>query len=196
MPDAERVVLPTDPEKAAEPRWSDVRGIVDFLVRIKDTMQNWRDNTQAELPGYRDRICTIRLKRDEGGLNLEMRTETIARLLGFGKEAGEKLVKKFDFGEHRWVRFITWMPLVQGGLQKADENFEAFGKDLAAGMPEARYFRTAYPSQWCLPAQEATQALLAVTKGWGPPPPDGRFTFEVQEGGPAPRPVMRIVPDV
>jgi len=83
------VVLPADPAEPARPRWSEVRGGVDFLVRIKDTMQNWRDTTQAELPGYRERICQIRLTRKEGGLNLDMDPDAIQRLVGYGEIAGD-----------------------------------------------------------------------------------------------------------
>ena len=191
-PDARPVVLPDDPEQAAEPRWSDVQGISDFVFRIKDTMQNWRDNTQAELPGYRDRICKIRLTRDEGGLNLDMAPETIERLVGHGATAGETLLKQFDFAEHRWIRFISWMRLVQFGLQDVDTKFEDFCDELTKGMPGARSFRDVYPSEWCPPAGKETRKLLKVTDKWGPPP---KHTFEV-EGGPAPEPVMRIVPDV
>ena len=35
-------------------------------------MQNWRDNAQSQLPGFRDRIVKIKLGPEEGGLNLNM----------------------------------------------------------------------------------------------------------------------------
>jgi predicted acylesterase/phospholipase RssA len=191
-PDAPFVFLSTDPEAPTQPRWSDVRGIGDFVVRIKDTMQNWRDTTQAELPGYRERICQIRLTRDQGGLNLDMDPETIARLVERGETAGTLLRDEFHFDEHRWIRFLTAMRLVQPGLQDMNAKFGGFDAELAAGMPQARSFRAAYPSEWSPPAGEATRRLLEVAARWGPPPLT--FTFDA-EGGPRPRPVMRIGPD-
>ena len=173
------VVLPTDPAEPARPRWSEVRGGVDFLVRIKDTMQNWRDTTQAELPGYRERICQIRLTRKEGGLNLDMDPDAIQRLVGYGEIAGDRLREEFSFGEHRWIRFLTAMRLLQPVLQDAATKFDGFADELAAGMPEARSFRAAYPAAWCPPAGDATRSLLAVARGWGPPP---AFSFDAEEG--------------
>jgi predicted acylesterase/phospholipase RssA len=70
----------------------DLRG---FLTALKDAMQNWRDNTQSELPGSRERIERIRLGRGEGGLNLTMEQEQIDRLTKYGEIAGQRLVTLF-----------------------------------------------------------------------------------------------------
>jgi predicted acylesterase/phospholipase RssA len=191
-PDAKYVFLPPDPEAPTQPRWSDVRGLADFIVRIKDTMQNWRDSTQAELPGYRERICQIRLTRDQGGLNLKMEPETIERLIERGEEAGTKLRDEFRFDEHRWIRFLTAMRLLEPGLQDVAAKYDDFDVELAAGMPAARSFRSAYPADWCPPAAEATLKLLQVAGEWGAPPK--AFSFD-RKGGPTPRAVMRIGPE-
>ena len=52
--------------------------LAHFLVAIKDAMQNWRDNAQASLPGFRDRIVSLKLAQGEGGLNLAMDAAKIA----------------------------------------------------------------------------------------------------------------------
>ena len=44
----------------------------EFAISIKDAMENWRDNTQARMPGFRERIIHIKLSSGEGGLNLAM----------------------------------------------------------------------------------------------------------------------------
>ena len=165
---------------------------MDFVGRINDAMQNWRDSTQAELPGYRERICQIRLTRDQGGLNLDMDPETIARLVERGEEAGTKLRDEFRFKEHQWIRYLTAMRLLQPGLQDVAAKFGGFDEELAAGMPAARSFRAAYPADWCPPAAAATQKLLEVAAVWGPPPLT--FSFDA-DGGPTPRAVMRIGPE-
>ena len=187
----ELVVLPADPSVPAVPRWSSVTSVGDFALRIKDTMQNWRDTTQAELPGYRERICQIRLLRGQGGLNLDMDPDVVARLLDRGRLAGCRLREEFSFAEHRWVRYITGMRLLQAVLQDVDGKFGGFAGDLAAGVPEARSFREAYPADWCAAAGDATRALLDVASEWGRP---AQLTFD-SEGGPMPRAALRVAPE-
>jgi hypothetical protein len=76
-------------------RWPEAHGIEGvgrFLRAIADTMQNWVDNTQTRVPGFRDRIVHISHDHDEGGLNLAMPPETLARLATRGQCAGQRLV--------------------------------------------------------------------------------------------------------
>jgi hypothetical protein len=46
-----------------------VRSIIGFVATIVRTMQNWRDESQLAMPGFRDRIV-IRYAPDETGLTL------------------------------------------------------------------------------------------------------------------------------
>ena len=41
-------------------------------------MQNWVDNQQTRVPGYRDRIVHISHTDNEGGMNLAMPPEVLA----------------------------------------------------------------------------------------------------------------------
>src|SRR5688500_16302680 len=59
------------------------------------TMQNWNDNMQARVPGFRDRIVHISHTHDEGGLNLNMDAAVVQRLADRGAAAGEKVVDRF-----------------------------------------------------------------------------------------------------
>jgi hypothetical protein len=68
-----------------------------FVGSIMNTMQNWRDNLQAASPGYRDRIVSVELCQDEGGLNLNMPEELIKSLNQRGDKAAELLLTDFDF---------------------------------------------------------------------------------------------------
>src|SRR5207237_5031809 len=52
------------------PEYKPFARLTDFLGAIWNTAQNFRDNTQAMLPSYRERIVNIRFVDDEGGLNL------------------------------------------------------------------------------------------------------------------------------
>lgn len=109
--------------------WKTLRSMGDFAVAIKDAMQNWRDNTQAQLPGFRERIIHIKLDRGEGGLNLAMKEEKITELSNRGKEAGIRLVTLFSgspaapaqptswWDEHRFTRFRVVMSVLEQHLR-------------------------------------------------------------------------------
>ena len=44
--------------------------LTGFFGAILNAMQNWADNMQTQLPGYRDRVVHISLKPDEGGMGI------------------------------------------------------------------------------------------------------------------------------
>jgi hypothetical protein len=91
-----------------------------------NAMQNWNDTTQSVLPGYRDRIVTVFLDDDEGGLNLDMPANVLQRLKARGTAAGALLAERFaapsvlapglgamGWENHRWLRFRTTMGALQ-----------------------------------------------------------------------------------
>jgi hypothetical protein len=90
-----------------------------FAAAIARTMQNWVDNAQMRMPGYRDRIVTIYLAAREGGMNLQMDGELIDSLGERGRQAAELLVARYaDDGaagwhNHRWVRHRSLMAMLE-----------------------------------------------------------------------------------
>ena len=62
--------------------------MVQFGNRLKDCLQNWADNAQTHVPGYRDRIVEVLHTKDEGGMNLDMGPDAIAGLALRGRCAG------------------------------------------------------------------------------------------------------------
>ena len=169
-----------------------------FGGQIKDTMQNWRDNLQTELEGYRERVCEVRFKADEGGLNLKMAPPAIQALMERGFEAGGKLAMALpmtvppkqptpNWLRHCKVRFDTLMWLQQKGLWEFRDRSDAFLDALKAGgltSPERE--------KWAAEAVKQTEKLLDCAGNWGPPPehvvdftPEAAFESE---------PVMRVVP--
>jgi predicted acylesterase/phospholipase RssA len=108
--------------------------LAGFLGAILNTLRNWRDQTQARVPGYRDRIATIHLLRNEGGINLNMSTEVIARLSKRGELAGTRLRQRFNPGEgdgsglnwvnQRWIRYRSFMSVFETMLAKFKRGFE------------------------------------------------------------------------
>jgi predicted acylesterase/phospholipase RssA len=107
-------------------RLDSAQSLSGFFGLILNTMQNWRDNAQCLLPGYRDRIVTVFLAPDEGGLNLDMPKDLIDRLAARGTAAGNALVESFGhpgtnnrWNAHRWARFLS----VSGMMSTATNQF-------------------------------------------------------------------------
>ena len=100
-------------------------------------MQNWNDNTQSVLPGYRDRIVTVFLSADEGGLNLDMPPAVLARLRDRGAAAGTLIASRFkepsllppggavmNWENHRWLRYRSAMGSLKAYLSKFAKGYD------------------------------------------------------------------------
>lgn len=96
--------------------------------------KNHRDNAQALLPSYRERVVTVLLADNEGGLNLNMSAEVVRRLMEYGTEAGQRLAESFDFDAHRWTR----LRIV---LARLEEQLRAVHADLGAAGDYRRLLR-------------------------------------------------------
>ncbi|MDM7932904.1 patatin-like phospholipase family protein [Tabrizicola sp.] len=115
--EARRITLPTTPDSGGRlmPTQS-FKGLAGFVMAAFDSAKDWQDSLQSVLTGYRERIVTVALKPDEGGLNLEMPATVIDTLTGFGGQAGDAILDAFDLKEHRWRRFLTELPLIEALL--------------------------------------------------------------------------------
>ena len=101
-----------------------------FFRAIVNTLENWTDNMQTRLPGYRDRIVHVRLNnKTEGGLNLNMPPELIVELGRRGEQAAELLIEHFtlpadqielSWDNHRWVRYRSTMGLLEEMLAEIE----------------------------------------------------------------------------
>ena len=101
-----------------------------FFGALINTLQNWTDNMQTRLPGYRDRIAHVRLNDEtEGGLNLNMPQELIIELGERGELAARLLMEHFtlpadkielSWDNHRWVRYRSMMGLLEEMLREIE----------------------------------------------------------------------------
>jgi hypothetical protein len=190
--DRREVFMLPNPLEPAIPRWGPVDSLPAFFGHMKDTAQNWRDTLQSELPGFRDRVCQIRFDKGQGGLYLDMSDTDVAELVKRGAMAGECILETFDehqWDQHRWVRYLMLMGLLEDNLHRAGKPFGAFEPKLRAGLPDVGVYRDGHDAQWCVGADSATAALLALAGAWGP----GGIDFQTGTT-PAPDPVMRAVP--
>lgn len=177
-----------------------------FLAAILNAMQNWMDNTQSRLPGYRDRVVHVTLGAREGGLNLDLELPVIEALGARGRQAGRLLAEHFrrapdahelSWDNHRWVRYRTTMALLErflASLRRAaaapvpgDRSYEELILRAAEDAP--RSYRWARRAQRDF-AADATRELLDLAERWNA----AGQTFG--EGAPAPHPELRVRPKV
>jgi predicted acylesterase/phospholipase RssA len=202
----EAVWLPTNAGSGWRLSWTRFEdhgpSLAGFLVSIIDTMQNWQDNAQARVPGYRDRLVHVSQREDEGGLNLDMDDKVIKRLAGRGRIAGRKLLERFHengapgWADHRWVRFRSTMGLTFPWLNSI---VKSYGKSVP---PDALMHEILMRSPGDKPdtyrmepanqrrAEEAMDALAALKGAMNPD--DTGF----MGGVPHPLPELRIKPRV
>ena len=112
------------PDISTKPGLGSVFGFLGFIV---NTMQNWRDQVQIGMPGYRDRIVHVCHSEDEGGMNLNMQQEVIETLAGSGAGAAGKLRDAFVPGvdpraggwyNHRRIRMRTLLAGIDQKLRR------------------------------------------------------------------------------
>ena len=193
-----RVLYDTDvylpqPGSEAVPEWTPIQSVVKFLGSIFRTAQNYRDNMQAMLPSYYERIVQIRLSDNEGGLNLEMPPEAIAEVVKKGEDAGELLITEFDMAKHQWVRFRVLMGQLEKELKRMNDAIVPKGTfDYPALMTDQLNPSEGFPyvrvKEWCDNATSRLKKMNEVIAGWRPP--------DLAEDPPLPEPVLRVAPEV
>lgn len=188
------VILPTANRLIYAP-WTPVTNPFVFAGAIFTTAQNYRDTLQAMLPSYRERIVTVRLGKEEGGLNLAMGRETIAGVMEKGRTAGTLLRDDFRFDHHQWVRMRVLMAQVEENLRSLAATV-ASGvsvEDLAAEVEKAAGGAAPFPypsdPAWRQRAVERMRELQEMAERWSERP-----VFTQKQ--PKPEPVLSVVPDV
>jgi predicted acylesterase/phospholipase RssA len=188
--------------------WIPIGGVGAFAGALLGSLHAWLDNMQKRAPGYRDRIARIDLSPEEGGLNLRMPPERVARIAGYGARAGAELGARFDprpspsgepvdawaWDNHRWVRLRSALALLERSLRAFRTAIEAppapgarSYRDLLeeeGGPPPSYRFDT---NEQKLVARELTEALESAPTGAGE---------SLSAGAPRPMPELRIVPKV
>jgi predicted acylesterase/phospholipase RssA len=193
---------PRAASEQARERWKDIGSMGAFFVAIKDAMQNWRDNAQSRLPGFRDRIAHIKLATGEGGLNLAMKADKISELNARGAYAGERLTELFSgeprpterWNDHRYTRLRVTLSVLDQFLRSVERGYAGAGDDVT--MPYADRLAMGgnppYPLQPRALLDFAIATIdeyVALAGGWGE-------TTLADENLPHPRAVLRIVPPV
>jgi predicted acylesterase/phospholipase RssA len=186
---------------------AEIESLQGFFTALKDAAQNWRDNAQARLPGFRERVVRIKLATGEGGLNLTMPADKITELSERGAFAGGRLVTLFSgpperapeptshWNDSRFARYRVTMSLTERWLRIIRRGYCADADRVTMPYPDRvqRGLETpyAFPSQAALDFAEATTAAYVdLVEGWRPGDTlDG-------EGVPRPATTLRAVPPV
>jgi hypothetical protein len=194
--EADFVWLPKGNKGGLLPTWNhfESHGVFGFIGAILNVMQNWRDNLQMPVPGYRDRIVHISHTNREGGLNLKMDADVIKTMIKRGESAGEALLTSFDWDNHAWVRYRSTMDCLEAVLEKFGNNYRnPLREDLAIwNVINGRGQPPSYPwhggqQSW---APQATAELASLAANWF----KGPECFSI--GAPKPTPEMRITPKI
>jgi len=173
----------------AEPRLGAVPG---FLGAVIKTMQNYRDNSQAGLPSYRERVAQVRLKPDEGGFNLAMGTEAIKGVVEKGQSAGQKLNRDFNKKHHQWARLRVLISELDAKFRKIrdDKRDVEFEELVKVQQTNAGYPFREPSADWVLEVTNRVQTLRTAMDSWKVHPE----TVHLEAG--TPPPVLRVTPGV
>jgi predicted acylesterase/phospholipase RssA len=180
--------------------------LVAFVGAIARTMQNWVDNAQSHVHGYRDRIVHIDHDRTEGGINLSMPPEVIERLTTRGQRAGVRLRRRFavppeedtplTWENQRWIRYRSFMGLIEETLVKLGTGYrEHVAEDAAMGELAKRDPGQPPEFAWDPSGQRefairGTEDLLGLAERWHAS--GESFT----DGVPEPAPGLRVGPRI
>jgi predicted acylesterase/phospholipase RssA len=200
--EADFVWLPTTNGQGLQPSWNRFDDgtsgaqLVGFFKAIIDTMQNWHDNMESRMPGYRNRIVHISQRSDEGGLNLDMEAAVIERLSERGRRAGVRLRDEFNWDNHAWVRYRSFLAALEvhvGLFGNAYEHpapqDEAIWATIGGipGAPPAPSYPWSSAKQAAF-AHGINATLVSMASAVGPPPKT------VAAGAPRPEPELRMTP--
>jgi hypothetical protein len=121
----DRIKLPTRPSQSTALPVAEITSLPGLLMAVLNTAMNWQDRMQSMLPGYAERIVTVRLDSEsEGGLNLKMKPETIEYLASLGGQAGDRILSSFDMDDQRLHRARSILPTLEGALSTMSEAYD------------------------------------------------------------------------
>ncbi len=185
--------LPSAAEGGVDPRVLPFDSVPGFAQALRDTVQNWSDNTQVTQRGYAERVVEIRLRPGEGGLNLRMPEDVILALVARGAEAGDRLVEEFAWDPHRVIRYRTAMSRLADALAQLETAWvRGAYEPLLDGYPPSNAAGSSYlgSTTWRRGDRLATGALLDMVGGWR----DAEWPA-LTHARPSPAPVVRMAPE-
>ena len=167
-PDQERnVLLPPDNGDGLQAPTVEIKTVPQLAGAILNTMQNWADSMQSRVPGYRGRIVAVNHSKTEGGMNLDMGPTVVGNLATRGQYAG-KATDEFNFDNHRWVRFRSFLQTLDDSVKPAGPRLTQGSVDGVRSYDELIADPPSYHSPWSRQRQEvfrsAKSAMVSMSK--------------------------------
>lgn len=142
---SKNIWMPTENDQGILDWWTNlptpvgIGSLFGFFGLILNTMQNWVDNEQSHVSGFRDRIVTIYHSDDEGGMNLDMPKDVLIELSERGRAAGDLLVEYYtteepgrtvSWANHRWIRVRNTLAQLEKAYIGAADTYPAQYEEL------------------------------------------------------------------
>ena len=152
-PDQERnVLLPPDNGDDMQAPTVEITSVPEFAKSLLNTLQNWADSMQTRVPGYRGRIVAVNHTKNEGGMNLDMGPTVVSALATRGQYAG-KATDDFDFDNHRWLRFRSFLQTLEEIVKPAGPKLTQASVDGVTSYDDLIAYPPSYHSPWSQAAQ-------------------------------------------
>jgi predicted acylesterase/phospholipase RssA len=166
---------------------------VGFLAAILDTARTWLDETSGTLWGNSSRTVGIRLRPEEGGINLAMPPDVVEGLVERGARAGDLLIDLFAplpdaraWQDQRWYRYRGALGALTRWLEGFEVGYAGLPQDPQANYDSLVSMR--YDAERVPCAQAATRSVAQLESVWRTPPNcDPQFTDATE---PRPLPVF------
>ena len=213
----DKVWMPTKNNTSAD-RFNAFSGIGGFLNAVFDTAFNWADTELMAMPGYRDRIVHVKLTPDEGGINLNMPSETIMCVSARGECAGELLAARFapepgkdpqtrgdielTWDNHRWVRYRSVMTALEVLAQRfratwtdASKPWRSYAELLSRNKGDKpRSYPLERPDQYAFAVSATDQLVNFFSSCTTEDQTFDRGLGASTGAAPRPKPVLRVMP--
>jgi Patatin-like phospholipase len=169
-----------------------IKTVGGFVGALLNTMQNWADNMQALVPGYRDRIVAVEHTKVEGGMNLDMPRRIITDLAERGRCAGLE-TNDFNFTNHRWIRFRSLLQTLEDLIERARTPLQGPGPDGAPsydqminGTPPS--YRSGWDDQTRAAFTDVKAAVVALGDTYA------QVNGVISDDAPKPEPRLQVRP--
>lgn len=179
--------------------------LLGFISAILDSARHWQSHMLVRAPGVRDRVLRIYLKKNEGGLNLNMPPEVLQTLTKVGEDGAAALGERFrpgsadpmNFDNHRWVRVRNLTAVLENDMSSIHTSLLAAvpltrsWQQLLAGAT-SRTGRDQYQAtdEQSRKIEAMVEQLRSLSKVSGAQPD------LLQEKAPRRTPTVRIVPNI
>lgn len=180
----------------------DKGSLLAFFSSLFDTARNWSDSELATMPGYRERIVHVHLSDQEGGMNLDMGADAIARLGGLGEKAAALLSEGFDpnvqkggLDSQRWVRLRSTLAALEVTVRSFAARWDQSGYDRLFDDPPDRYpWKSTVQREHARTVVDSIRKLAESFDDDADRTMDIRAARSVPGRSPRPKPVLRMMP--